>query len=142
MPLLKRIRSPSQPSAPWSKGWKVQLVFTKSSRAPLVITPAGQVLTTPLQRYQYVLVVAEDSPLAQLDEIRIAQIKDTPLIMRHKRFLSRTSLDRLFAARNGRQLLDGYCRGKRSRRQSHPLGSKPAKLLLLQLGDPREFHSE
>ena len=44
MPLLKRIRSPSQPSAPWSKGWKVQLVFTKSSRAPLVITPAGQVL--------------------------------------------------------------------------------------------------
>jgi DNA-binding transcriptional LysR family regulator len=233
MPLLKRIRSPSQPSAPWSKGWKVQLVFTKSSRAPLVITPAGQVLykrakklvkeensikievkranannfrlgysklagkawlalvithlnqgrmlanietkeenshlleqhlregrfdvivfsrlgddplpgikTTPLQRYQYVLVVAEDSPLAQLDEIRIAQIKDTPLIMRHKRFLSRTSLDRLFAARNGRQLLDGYCRGKRSRRQSHPLGSKPAKLLLLQLGDPREFHSK
>lgn len=53
--------------------------------------------TTPLQRYQYVLVVAEDSSLAQLDEIRIAQIKDTPLIMRHKRFLSRTSLDRLFA---------------------------------------------
>lgn len=50
-----------------------------------------------MQCYQYVLVVAENGPLAQLDEIRIAQIKDTPLIMRHKRFLSRTSLDRLFA---------------------------------------------
>ncbi|WP_260265508.1 LysR family transcriptional regulator substrate-binding protein [Lactobacillus delbrueckii] len=50
-----------------------------------------------MQCYQYVLVVSEDGPLAQLDEIRIAQIKDTPLIMRHKRFLSRTSLDRLFA---------------------------------------------
>ncbi|MCD5516852.1 LysR family transcriptional regulator substrate-binding protein [Lactobacillus delbrueckii] len=53
--------------------------------------PLPGIKTTPLQRYQYVLVVAEDSSLAQLDEIRIAQIKDTPLIMRHKRFLSRTS---------------------------------------------------
>lgn len=113
------------------------IVFSRLGDEPL-----PGIKTTPLQRYQYVLVVAEDSSLAQLDEIRIAQIKDTPLIMRHKRFLSRTSLDRLFAARNGRQLLDGYCRGKRSRRQSHPLGAKPAKLLLLQLGDPREFHSK
>ncbi|EOD03630.1 transcriptional regulator [Lactobacillus delbrueckii subsp. jakobsenii ZN7a-9 = DSM 26046] len=102
------------------------IVFSRLGDEPL-----PGIKTTPLQRYQYVLVVAEDSPLAQLDEIRIAQIKDTPLIMRHKCFLSRISLDRLFAARNGRQLLDGHCRGKCSRRQSHPLGSKPAKLLLL-----------
>lgn len=68
------------------------IVFSRLGDEPL-----PGIKTTPLQRYQYVLVVAEDSPLAQLDEIRIAQIKDTPLIMRHKRFLSRTSLDRLFA---------------------------------------------
>lgn len=68
------------------------IVFSRLGDEPL-----PGIKTTPLQRYQYVLVVAEDSPLAQLDEIRIAQIKDMPLIMRHKRFLSRTSLDRLFA---------------------------------------------
>lgn len=68
------------------------IVFSRLGDEPL-----PGIKTTPLQRYQYVLAVAEDSPLAKLDEIRIAQIKDTPLIMRHKRFLSRTSLDRLFA---------------------------------------------
>lgn len=62
------------------------IVFSRLGDEPL-----PGIKTTPLQRYQYVLVVAEDSSLAQLDEIRIAQIKDTPLIMRHKRFLSRTS---------------------------------------------------
>lgn len=68
------------------------IVFSKLDDEPL-----PGIKTIPLGRYQYVLVVAEDSPLAQLDEVRLAQIKDTPLIMRHKRFLSRTALDRTFA---------------------------------------------
>lgn len=48
MPLLKRIRSPSQPSAPWSKGWKKNAGSSWSLKnqdgLPLVITPAEQVL--------------------------------------------------------------------------------------------------
>lgn len=53
--------------------------------------------TLTLQRYQYVLVVSENNPLAKKDEIDIFQIRDTPLIMRHKRFLSRIALERTFS---------------------------------------------
>lgn len=55
---------------------------------------SGIKLTT-LETFQYNLVVPINSPLANLDQIDLFQIGNTPLIMRHKRFLSRTALDQI-----------------------------------------------
>lgn len=50
---------------------------------------------TNLKKYQYDLIVPAGSELAQQNEIDIFQTRDIPLIMRHKRFLSRIALERV-----------------------------------------------
>lgn len=50
---------------------------------------------TTLETFQYNLVVPSNSPLANKKEIDLFEIGDTPLIMRHRRFLSRTALDQI-----------------------------------------------
>lgn len=50
---------------------------------------------TTLETFQYNLVVPTNSPLANKKEIDLFEIGDMPLIMRHKRFLSRTALDQI-----------------------------------------------
>lgn len=51
---------------------------------------------TDLAKFQYDLIVPSNSYLATKKEIDLFQIGDTPLIMRHKRFLSRAALDQIF----------------------------------------------
>ena len=55
---------------------------------------------TTLETFQYNLVVPSNSPLAKQKEIDLFQVADIPLIMRHKRFLSRTALDQIFTKTN------------------------------------------
>lgn len=53
--------------------------------------------TTTLEKFEYCLIVPEQSALAKRESVSIFDIQDTPLIMRHKRFLSRTALEHVFA---------------------------------------------
>lgn len=53
-----------------------------------------------LQKHEYQLIVPASSELAKKSEIDLFTIGTIPLIMRHKRFLSRTALDRIFAKIN------------------------------------------
>lgn len=55
-----------------------------------------EIKLTTLETFQYNLVVSNTNPLAAQKEIDLFQIADTPLIMRHKRFLSRTALEQIF----------------------------------------------
>lgn len=55
---------------------------------------------TTLETFQYNLVVPSNNPLAKQKEIDLFQIADIPLIMRHKRFLSRTALEQIFTNTN------------------------------------------
>lgn len=50
---------------------------------------------TTLETFQYNLVVPINSKFANKNEIDLFEIGNTPLIMRHKRFLSRTALDQI-----------------------------------------------
>ncbi|MBP2057204.1 DNA-binding transcriptional LysR family regulator [Lactobacillus colini] len=52
---------------------------------------------TNLTKFHYNLIVPANSSLAQKDEIDLFEIRDIPLILRHKRFLSRTALEQIFA---------------------------------------------
>ncbi|RVU77460.1 MULTISPECIES: LysR family transcriptional regulator [Lactobacillus] len=50
---------------------------------------------TNLRKYQYDLIVPANSELARQSEIDIFQTRNIPLIMRHKRFLSRIALEKV-----------------------------------------------
>lgn len=50
---------------------------------------------TTLETFQYNLVVPTTSPLANKEKIDLFEIGNTPLIMRHRRFLSRTAFDQI-----------------------------------------------
>ena len=66
------------------------IVFSRLDNEKL----SGIKLTT-LETFQYNLVVPNNSQLADKKEIDLFEIGDIPLIMRHKRFLSRTALDQI-----------------------------------------------
>ncbi len=55
-----------------------------------------EIKTTTFNQHEYKLIVPSKSPLAQKDAIDIRELDETPFIMRHKRFLSRVALEKVF----------------------------------------------
>lgn len=68
------------------------ILFTRLSNEKL-----KDINLTNLAKFEYDLIVPSNSSLAQEKEIDLFQIGKIPLIMRHKRFLSRTALEQIFA---------------------------------------------
>lgn len=68
------------------------ILFTRLSNEKL-----KDIELTNLAKFEYDLIVPSNSPLAKQREIDLFRIGKIPLIMRHKRFLSRTALDQICA---------------------------------------------
>lgn len=135
------------------------IVFSRLGGEPL-----PGIKTTPLQCYQYVLVVAEDGPPGPAGWNPHCSDQRHALDHAAQALFIKNILDRLFA-KTGFQptkklIVENIEATLQLVRQGMGvsylmdiavenvpgvkaiLGAKPAKLLLLQLGDPREFHSK